>query len=277
MIIRRLRSSGWLSFLILSSVVLAFLASGCMWGVVTDARTGAPVADALVSVQDSNGNARFTTTDANGIFYFDQSAPSPARGDALLFVSSENGGAQIEKRTIDYMENPGATFENPMSFWEVQALQVPGQVGLDHDLMQRFTIVFPNDWLIMPALEPNKSELSSAMMAIGMNKGLSMSICVVESDPLPPGGMPEHWWREVPDDVKITERVNDQIAGEPATRLVMTFKLQGNEYLDEVETDTWVFDRGQQVWFIQCMTDPNNFGGQALAYENIAKSFKFDP
>ena len=155
-------------------------------------------------------------------------------------------------------------------------MRYPDKAGFYHDMVQRFTAKFPDDWLIIPALEPNKSELTSVVMAMGMNKGLSVSICVVESDPAPPGGLPQHWWREVPDDVQITQRVTEQIAGTNATRFVMKFKLQGNSYLDEVTADTWVFDKGPQVWFIQCMTDANSFNAQMVTYENIAKSFKFD-
>ena len=57
--------------IVLSTIVLAFLLSGCLWGVVKDVSTDAPVAGASVTYTDSEGNTETTTTGANGIYSFD--------------------------------------------------------------------------------------------------------------------------------------------------------------------------------------------------------------
>ncbi len=266
----------WMPCLFLLSAVLTFLTSACMWGVVRDTTTGAPIANAVVAVQDSQGNTRATTTNEFGVYYFDQSDPSLALGDATFFASSPTEGSQSEKHTIDYAENPNATFADPMSFWDVQVIHVPGQAGLYHDLDQRYTITFPKSWAVVPVGQPNMSTLYSAVGAMGMDN-MTMSICEVQSDVMPPGGLPSpHQWRNVPSDMTLKHQSTDQIAGTTATVLVVAFKSQDRSLPGDVEATMWVFGHDQQVWLIMCETTPDNYTNEGFTYSTIAKSFKFD-
>jgi len=114
----------------LLSITMAFLASGCMWGIVKD-QTGAGVPGATVAYTDASGGAGLTTTDAHGLYAFDiESAslpdwdvrwkPPPLPGPASIRVSAPGYAPVTEIRDTRYDDNPNASLENPSSFWEVQ-------------------------------------------------------------------------------------------------------------------------------------------------------------
>jgi hypothetical protein len=103
------------------SVAAAFLASGCLWGVVTDAETGAAISGATVSYTDANGHTGSTTTNASGWYAFDiADGPVPAFGSAGFEVSAPGYHTKTETRAIEYNDNPHASADNLSSFWEVQ-------------------------------------------------------------------------------------------------------------------------------------------------------------
>lgn len=107
--------------LIFMVAVAALPASGCVWGIVSDAETGAPIAGATVSYTDADGNVATTTTNAGGWYAFDIAAgPVPVVGTADFVVSAAGYHTKTESRAIAYDDNPGATHSNPSSFWEVQ-------------------------------------------------------------------------------------------------------------------------------------------------------------
>ena len=62
--------SGWRLGTGLLAFSMVILASGCMWGIVTDASTGGPVPGALVQYTHNEGRYSEGWTDANGIFVF---------------------------------------------------------------------------------------------------------------------------------------------------------------------------------------------------------------
>jgi hypothetical protein len=69
------------------SIATAFLASGCLWGVVTDTETGIHLGGAKVRVLDSEGQGFEATTDSNGKYVFDvKSGPVPAVGPARFAI-----------------------------------------------------------------------------------------------------------------------------------------------------------------------------------------------
>jgi Tol biopolymer transport system component len=103
------------------SITLAFLASGCLWGVVTDADTGVGLTGATVSYTDSEGHSQSTTTITNGLYVFDiATGPIPAAGTATLEVSAPRYESITDSRVIAYNDNPNASLDNPSSFWEIQ-------------------------------------------------------------------------------------------------------------------------------------------------------------
>src|SRR4030042_7175450 len=110
-----------LVILIALSAVLAFLFSGCLWGLVTDADTNAPIAGATVSYTDSHGHTAPTTTDAHALYSFDQAdGPYPATGPVAFEISAPGYDPKTNTRLVGYNDNPNASFANPSSFWEVQ-------------------------------------------------------------------------------------------------------------------------------------------------------------
>jgi hypothetical protein len=101
-------------------IITGLLASGCLWGVVTNVDTGAGISGATVTYTDSEGHSQTTTT-TNGLYAFDiATGPVPAVGPATFEVSAPEYEPLTATRSIQYNDNPHATLENPSSFWEVQ-------------------------------------------------------------------------------------------------------------------------------------------------------------
>ena len=104
------------------------LASGCLWGVVTDAESGAGLAGVTVTCTDADGNTASTTTAANGLYAFDiADGPVPVAGSADFEISAGGYHTKTESRTIRYDDNPGASLANLSSFWEVQSFTLHRQ------------------------------------------------------------------------------------------------------------------------------------------------------
>jgi Tol biopolymer transport system component len=104
------------------SAAIALLASGCLWGVVTDADTGVGLTGATVSYTDSEGHSQSTTTIANGLYAFDiATGPIPAVGPATFEVNAPGYEPLTATRSIQYNDNPNASSDNPSSIWEIQS------------------------------------------------------------------------------------------------------------------------------------------------------------
>jgi hypothetical protein len=102
------------------SVLFALAGSGCLWGIVKDAETGEPIVGAEVTYLDVNGATGTTTTDANGIYAFDQATvPVPAAGPVSFDVKAVGYQPQTAARLVEYNDSNG-TLANLSSFWEVQ-------------------------------------------------------------------------------------------------------------------------------------------------------------
>ncbi len=123
----------WL--LILPAMILALLASGCLWGVVRDAENGVGLSGVTVTYTDANGHTLSTTTAAGGLYVFDV-GQGPVPGIAQFEVSADGYSTTVESRSIQYDDNPGATLANPSSFWEVQsfALHREGAQSIETEL-----------------------------------------------------------------------------------------------------------------------------------------------
>jgi hypothetical protein len=102
------------------SVLFALAASGCLWGIVKDAETGEPIVGAEVTYLDVNGATGTATTNANGIYAFDQATvPIPAAGPVSFNVKAVGYQPQTAARLVEYNDSNG-TLANLSSFWEVQ-------------------------------------------------------------------------------------------------------------------------------------------------------------
>lgn len=110
-----------LAVVALLSIAVAFLSSGCLWGVVKDANTGAPLPGVSVSYSDSKGHTGSTTTNARGWYAFDVAkGPVPAAGLVWFQLSPPGYQPLSAPRLVEYNDNPKASLSNPSSFWEVQ-------------------------------------------------------------------------------------------------------------------------------------------------------------
>jgi hypothetical protein len=100
--------------------ILLILSSSCMWGVVRDAETGAPIVGAQVRYTDANGHTGTTTTDADGRYVFDQASVAvPAAGPVTFQVSALGYQTTTTPRLVQYNDSNG-NLSNLSSFWEVQ-------------------------------------------------------------------------------------------------------------------------------------------------------------
>jgi len=107
---------------ILPAIALALLASGCLWGFVTDADTGDPISGATVAYTDADGSTGTATTDSHGLYAFDiADGPVPATGSADFEVSADGYHTKTESRLIEYNHGLSPSLDNPSSFWEVQS------------------------------------------------------------------------------------------------------------------------------------------------------------
>ncbi len=105
------------------TIAVAFLTSGCLWGVVTDAETGIPLGGAKVRVLDSENQGFEATTDSNGIYVFDlESGPVPSVGPAkfAIWLWGCDTAKHWYERVIQYDDYPWVS--DPQEYWEVQHL-----------------------------------------------------------------------------------------------------------------------------------------------------------
>jgi hypothetical protein len=114
-----------LACLILVPTAAALLASGCLWGVVTDSETGAGLSGVTVTYTDADGNTGSTTTDSHGLYAFDiADGPIPAAGPVSIQASAVGYHPVGLARLVQYNDNPGATLADLSSFWEVQSFDL---------------------------------------------------------------------------------------------------------------------------------------------------------
>ena len=121
MIIRGSRPRYWHPLLLLFSIAAALLASGCVWGVVRDASSSAPIGGATVTFTDSAGQTASTTTDASGVYSFAQ-AERPAAGPVNFAVDAPGYEPTTETRLVEYNDSPSG-------FWEIQNFSLAPQGG----------------------------------------------------------------------------------------------------------------------------------------------------
>ena len=109
---------------IVPAIALALLTSGCLWGVVKDADTGAGLPGMTVQYTDSYGVTGTATTDASGIYSFDRAAgPYPAMGPVSFEVSGPGYETQTAARLAQYNDANGS-LSNLSTFWEVQSFNL---------------------------------------------------------------------------------------------------------------------------------------------------------
>lgn len=266
---------------IVVGVVLALLASGCMRGVVRDADTGKPIAGAKVTFGVGIGHVHSAMTDASGAYAFTLTSDEPAASGTAAFVVEAPGYETLsDVRAMDHADKAPANLSNPSSFWEVQSFDIARRPGGYRDAKQRFAMTFPPDWTIEPAPFPNPSgpDFSEVIAGPSVTDDGGPEECTVVSKTLRPGENPETQW--VPALVpyyKVVHRGNAEVAGERAIRIVYEEgDPQPPDTDQSLEGLAFLFERNEQAWAIDCLTDHGHFQTKVSAFETIAKSFQFD-
>jgi uncharacterized protein YfaS (alpha-2-macroglobulin family) len=102
------------------SISFVLFGSSCMWGVVRDAETGAPIAGAQVKYTDANGYTGTTTTGEDGRYVFDQASIAvPASGPVTFEVSALGYQTTTIQRLVQYDDSSG-NLSSLSTFWDVQ-------------------------------------------------------------------------------------------------------------------------------------------------------------
>jgi len=180
MIVRRLSCSYWHPLVLLLSIAIGVLASGCLWGVVQDASTGAPIGGASVTYTDSNGQTGTATTDANGIYYFDQTkGPLPAAGNVNFSVNAEGYGPLAETRLVEFNDSPS-------TFWEIQNFGLTPEPGWYHNDTWGFSIKFPEDWVVVEGESEDEPPVLAIAPPENVNDNFTQAVMVAATDNVPP-------------------------------------------------------------------------------------------
>jgi hypothetical protein len=283
MSLRWLRSSYRFPFLLLLGLVLAFVTSGCMWGVVRDADTGKPLAGVRVTITDTQGQTLTTTTDANGLFGF--GAPvsaSPARGPVNFQVDTPGYPTINETRDVLYDDNPNASFANMQSFWDVQTFNLSRGPGGYHSDEGGFGVTFPADW--------ETQEEGTAVGASAPNSSANYpATCVVAALPMPAGMTLRALVNALVsalEDMESVSRVQRfettdvELNGMAAVRAVYSYNVkitEGSQTMSlNLKEVMWAVGKNEKVYLIECSTFVEKFSSMMPLFENVAKSFRPD-
>jgi len=271
MICRRLRSGWWRPLLLVLSVGVGLLASGCMWGVVRDASSGAAVGGATVTFTDSSGQTASTTTDASGLYSFGP-PPKPATGPVDLQVDASG----YDTLTLQFQ------YDGSSNFWGVQSLTPASALVPYHNEEGDFSITLPAGWEIMDnfwgtgtvmAVPPAGSPDYPADISVGIN-------------PSPPATL-EDWVDNtmggvcnITADCEEVERGETTIDGMQALWAVVSYRMTTDSPLytagQQLEELAYFFKKGGEGYMIDLTATAANFTRLRGQYEQVAKSFKFD-
>lgn len=94
------------AFLLGTTAVAALAMSACLWGVVTDADTGAGIEGAVVTIEDANGKAYTATTDEAGIYVISPQTTGsiPPVGTVTAKVEAEGYDGYSNYRGVTYQD-----------------------------------------------------------------------------------------------------------------------------------------------------------------------------
>jgi hypothetical protein len=274
-----------LSLAALLGVVLALVASGCMWGVVRDADTGAPLSGARVTYKDSKGQTASTTTDANGFFGFGAPASvPPAMGPVTFAIDAPGYQTFGEVRTVAYDDNPGATLADPNSFMDAQAFSVSRGAGAYHNAEVGFSIVFPADWDVQES-----SDKLGVMASAPASSKDAPAVCSVTSGPYPEGVDPMAFVDDLLASIKKSSYVSRfriyketavKVNGVPAVRADYSYTLEitGGDFSMELSAEylTYFLAKGYTGYSIDCFTYIDKFAAMESTFDGVGQSFRLD-
>ncbi len=249
----------------------ALLASGCMWGMVKDANTGAPISGATVTYTDSTGATASTTTDAGGQYSFDQ-AGRPAPGPVNVRASAPG----YEPVTIQ-VEYDG----NPSGFGEVHYLTPVGSATPSyHNATWGFSIEFPYDWMV---IEGEEQEEGTAVVGMAPPDGANdeyTEFCLVMAVELPGMTLDTFFQlmlagiEEDPSGVQQLETGDANLNGQDAKWLLIA--LTDPDFNMDVNELIYLLVADQRGYMIMCVSDAAQFPSHRGEFEGIAESFQLD-
>ena len=254
---------------VLFGIAGALLSSACMWGVVRDAQTAAPVVGAKVLFSDGKGNGGEAFTDAGGIYRFlPSSEPGPVAGVINFAVSAPGYETLGDTRTADFADAPACFIDLPASC-EVQSFDLEANPGTYRNAARKFSIALPDawgGWEIWP---------SDTRWDVWMNGNLSSDYsvsCGVASHALTAGEDAETWWNRM-SDMTGGRRTRTHLDGLPATRI--TYSSPGPGAVQAQFVD--LARHSGRAWALACFGDSMHLDEDRSAFEGLEQGFRFEP
>jgi len=280
-LIGKVRSHIRYPFLLLFVAASALFASGCLWGVVTDSETGAPLRGVNVTYVDSYGQTFSTTTDENGMYAFDQAkGPVPARGAANVTVDAAGYEPMTVAPLIEFNENPGASLANLSSFWEVQNLAVSPPDSRYHVEEGGYSLTFPPNWEVMT--EPDSAG-ATAVSPPTDPFGMCASVSGPWYGEIDPAVLVNGLMRDIRGDCvdfKENSRTSTEIDMMPATRLVFSctlrVEIEGVYRTADIKAIIYFGERADTLYMLMCSSQQSAFPGRQLVFDEIASGFRTD-
>jgi len=255
-------------------VGIALLASGCMWGVVRDANTGAPIGGATVTYTDSTGATASATTDASGQYSFAE-AYWPAPGPVNLRVDASGYRPLTQQVQYD---------EGSPPLWGVQSLipdsEPEPEPGRYHNAMWGFSIEFPEDWMVVEGEEQEEGTAVVGMAPPEDGNDEYPEFCLVMAVELP--GLTLDTFFQLmsagmeadPSGVQQLETGDANLNGQDAKWLLIG--LTDPDFNTDVNELIYLLVADQRGYMIMCVSEAAQFASQRSELEGIAESFRLD-
>jgi hypothetical protein len=254
-------------------VGIALLASGCMWGMVRDANTGAPIGGATVTYTDSTGATASTTTDASGQYSFAE-AYWPAPGPVNLRVDASGYKPLTQQVQYD---------EGSPPLWGVQSLipvsEPEPEPGRYHNARWGFSIEFPEDWMVAEGEEQEEGTAVMGMAPPEDGNDEYPEFCLVMAVELDPGMTLDTFFQlmladmeEDPSGVQQLETGDANVNGQDAKWVLIALTESGTN----VKSLIYMLAADQLGYMIMCVSEAAQFPSHRSELEGIAESFRLD-
>lgn len=242
---------------------VSLMASGCLWGVVTDSTTGAPLRNVPVTYVDSAGQTLTATTNEFGVYSF--TAPRPAGGNANVSVNAAGYEPWTEARLLEYNE-PG--------FNEVQNISMAPPANRQTNTEGLFSVTFPWEWEVATEgpitigfsypTSPDFPSLCAAMSVeivgeLDIDLMIMLSLNAFRSD--------VHELREI-------ERSPAVLDMGEATRVLIGYKAEVDREEVGFRDLAYFLVRANRLFILECSTISAKFPGRKLTFEDIAAGFR---
>jgi Carboxypeptidase regulatory-like domain len=268
-----------LYFLPILLAAVAALSSGCMWGVVTDATTGAPIAGAKVTLTDKSGQSVTVQTDGQGVFNFSQASLAPlAFGEADCGAAKTGYGAVSQPFLLDTL-SPFPMIRHLKDFELAR-----GSFAYWHDKYMHLSLLFPAGWTID---SQDYSRFGGTAWAPGTIWGSAneKTFCTMTPFPITGGSLRETIFVAVASDVMFglnphgAAPVDTKVRGLPAVRTTIVHDdppgISGNPEPWPLEDLVYVIGLNDtQAYFIACQTRAAKYRQWEPKFEAIVHSLE---